>query len=92
MALGLCFSGRRGRIAIGVFLIGQGIGVVWMHPFGLSYYNAMVGGLPGARALGLELTYWSDAIDDVLLDRLAQTARRGTRRPWRRPSLPSKAS
>ena len=43
------FSGRRGRIAIGAFLISQAVGVVGMHPFGLSYYNAFVGGLPGAR-------------------------------------------
>ena len=48
-----------------------------MHPFGLSYYNMLVGGLPGARALGLELTYWSDAIDNVLLDRLAREAQPG---------------
>ena len=42
------------------------------YPFGLSYYNALVGGLPGAERLGLEVTYWSDAVDDVLLDRLAR--------------------
>ena len=43
-----------------------------MHPFGLSYYNALVGGLPGAERLGLELTYWGDAVDRVLLDRLVR--------------------
>ena len=48
-----------------------------MHPFGLSYYNALVGGLPGAERLGLELTYWSDAIDNVLLDRLARDGAAG---------------
>jgi 4-amino-4-deoxy-L-arabinose transferase-like glycosyltransferase len=69
--------GRRGRIVIGGLLIGQGFAVVAMHPFGLSYYNMMVGGLPGARAMGLEVTYWSDAVDRVLLDRLAREARPG---------------
>jgi 4-amino-4-deoxy-L-arabinose transferase-like glycosyltransferase len=69
--------GRRGRIVIGALLIGQGFGVVAMYPFGLSYYNMLAGGLPGARALGLELTYWSDAIDNELLDRLAREARPG---------------
>jgi len=44
------------------------------HPFGLSYYNLLVGGLPGAERLGLELTYWGDAVDGVLLDRLARVA------------------
>ena len=71
-------TGRRGRIALGAILLAQGFGVVSMHPFGLSYYNALVGGLPGAKRLGLELTYWSDAIDQVLLDRLAREAQPGS--------------
>ena len=58
-------------------MAGQGYGVVALHPFGLSYYNAMVGGLPGAERLGLELTYWGDAVDGVLLDRLAREATPG---------------
>ena len=48
-----------------------------LHPFGLSYYNLLIGGLPGAERLGLELTYWSDAVDRVLLDRLAAEIRPG---------------
>ena len=31
-----------------------------IHPFELSYFNLFVGGLPGARKLGLESTYWND--------------------------------
>lgn len=69
-------TANRRRLLAG-FLACQGVGVVWMHPFGLSYYNALVGGLPGAERLGLELTYWGDAVDDVLLDRLADEARPG---------------
>ncbi|WZO99061.1 glycosyltransferase family 39 protein [Isosphaeraceae bacterium EP7] len=57
--------------------LAQGYGVVALHPFGLSYYNALVGGLPGAQRLGLELTYWGDAVDRVLLDRLAAEAKPG---------------
>lgn len=67
-------TSRRGRILLGGILAAQAIGVISMHPFGLSYYNAIVGGLPGAKWLGLEVTYWSDAIDRVLLDRLAREA------------------
>jgi 4-amino-4-deoxy-L-arabinose transferase-like glycosyltransferase len=69
------------RIALRVILIalmaGQGYGVLAFHPFGLSYYNVLVGGLPGAERLGLELTYWGDAVDGVLLDELASSAQRG---------------
>jgi 4-amino-4-deoxy-L-arabinose transferase-like glycosyltransferase len=58
-------------------LLAQAYGVVALHPFGLSYYNLLVGGLPGAERLGLELTYWGDAVDRVLLDRLARAAPAG---------------
>ena len=63
----------RGLLVLGLLL--QGVGVVWFHPFGLSYYNVLVGGLPGAERLGLELTYWGDSIDGILLDRLADEVR-----------------
>jgi hypothetical protein len=67
--------GRRPLRGICVlFLVAQSWGVTQMAPFWLSYYNAMVGGLPGAEKLGLELTYWTDAIDPVLLERLTKTA------------------
>lgn len=72
------FDGRLlGRTALVGFVLAQGFGVVATHPFGLSYFNALVGGLPGAERLGLEPTYWGDAIDPVLLDDLARRARPG---------------
>jgi 4-amino-4-deoxy-L-arabinose transferase-like glycosyltransferase len=70
-------AGRKGHMALVVLLVGQCYGVVAFHPFGLSYYNLLVGGLPGAERLGLELTYWGDAVDGPLLDRLAAEARKG---------------
>ncbi len=65
---------RQGRVVLIGFVLAQATGVVWLHPFGLSYYNLLVGGLPGAERLGLELTYWGDAVDGVLLQRLADRA------------------
>ena len=70
-------SGRTSRLGLVGLVVCQGYGVVALHPFGLSYYNALVGGLPGAERLGLELTYWGDAVDRPLLDRLAREARVG---------------
>jgi len=32
-----------------------------VHPFGMSYYNCLIGGLHGAAAKGMEPTYWGDA-------------------------------
>jgi 4-amino-4-deoxy-L-arabinose transferase-like glycosyltransferase len=63
--------GRGRRLLLLGLLLAQGYGTVALHPFGLSYYNLMVGGLPGAERLGLELTYWNDAVDRVLLNGLA---------------------
>jgi 4-amino-4-deoxy-L-arabinose transferase-like glycosyltransferase len=70
-------SGRRWRVGWILLLIGQAYGVVMIHPFGLSYYNLLVGGLPGAEKLGLELTYWDDAVNAPLLDELARRAKPG---------------
>lgn len=69
---------RIGRFVLAGALLGQAYGVGMMHPFGLSYYNLLVGGLPGAEKLGLELTYWGDAVDRVLLDELARRADKGS--------------
>jgi 4-amino-4-deoxy-L-arabinose transferase-like glycosyltransferase len=64
-------SGRVPRLVLAGVLLAQGYGTMALHPFGLSYYSLMVGGLPGAERLGLELTYWNDAVDRVLLKGLA---------------------
>jgi len=33
-----------------------------IHPYYLSYYSPVVGGLPGAERLGLEITYWGECL------------------------------
>jgi 4-amino-4-deoxy-L-arabinose transferase-like glycosyltransferase len=70
-------AGQRWRIVLAGLILCQGYGVVMIHPFGLSYYNLLVGGLPGAERLGLELTYWGDAVNRPLLDELASRAKLG---------------
>lgn len=70
-------ASRWGRGVLVVVFLAQGYGMVALHPFGLSYHNLLVGGLPGAERLGLELTYWGDAVDPVLLDELARRAQPG---------------
>lgn len=63
--------------ALGVALAAQSWGVIRLHPFQLSYYNALVGGLPGAARHGLELTYWGDAVNNDLLAGLAARVQPG---------------
>ena len=50
---------------------------VWLYaPQWLSYYSLLIGGLPGAEAVGMEPTYWWDALDGDVLDWLhAHTAK-----------------
>lgn len=68
---------RAGRVTLAVLMVGQGFGTASMHPFGLSYYNMLAGGLAGADRLGLETTYWGDAVDRVLLDELTRRVKPG---------------
>ncbi|HUT15952.1 MAG TPA: glycosyltransferase family 39 protein [Anaerolineae bacterium] len=39
---------------------------VELHPYELSYYSEAVGGLSGARRLGLETTFWCESYKDCL--------------------------
>jgi Dolichyl-phosphate-mannose-protein mannosyltransferase len=49
------------------------IGLAVYHPFELSYYNRFVGGLPGASARGLEITYFMEALTPEFLHYLNRT-------------------
>jgi 4-amino-4-deoxy-L-arabinose transferase-like glycosyltransferase len=69
--------GTWGRALLAGAVVAQGYGLFSIHPFELSYYNALMGGLRGAERMGLELTYWGDAVDDRLLDELARRAAPG---------------
>lgn len=71
-------SYRIGPPVLALLLLSQCYGTLTLHPFGLSYYNALTGGLRGAEKLGLELTYWGDAVDHVLLDRLSAEIQPGS--------------
>jgi 4-amino-4-deoxy-L-arabinose transferase-like glycosyltransferase len=77
LGFGACWDrakARWSRAALALLLAAQGAGVLLLHPFQLSYYNALIGGVKGAERLGLELTYWGDAIDERLLDQLVAAA------------------
>ncbi|MCD5401372.1 glycosyltransferase family 39 protein [candidate division NPL-UPA2 bacterium] len=44
--------------------------LVSIRPYYLSYYNSLVGGVRGARELGMETTYWGDTMTQTVLDYL----------------------
>ena len=44
--------------------------LVSIRPYYLSYFNSLVGGVRGARKLGMETTYWGDTLTQTVLDYL----------------------
>ncbi|MFB3895080.1 MAG: ArnT family glycosyltransferase [bacterium] len=54
-------------VLIVIFLLPL-IAIGTYHPYQLSYYNEVVGGLRGATRLGFETTYWGDVIGQPELD------------------------
>jgi len=49
------------------------------HPYELSYYNELIGGLRGAAARGMEVTYWYDVAGRPLLEAMRAHIPKGSR-------------
>ncbi|HEY2157524.1 MAG TPA: glycosyltransferase family 39 protein [Isosphaeraceae bacterium] len=62
--------GRWGKALVAAAIAEGAASVALMMPVPLSYYSPLVGGLPGAARLGMEPTYYWDALSDAALDRL----------------------
>lgn len=56
--------GRWGKAVVAAAIAEGAVSVAVMMPFLLSYYSPAVGGLPGAAGLGMEPTYYWDALTD----------------------------
>lgn len=54
-------------LALALALGESGLGITRVYPYTDSYYSVAVGGLPGAEKLGLELTYYWDAMGPEFL-------------------------
>jgi 4-amino-4-deoxy-L-arabinose transferase-like glycosyltransferase len=66
--------GRRYAAVVGLVVVfgGSATSLAWYAPQWLSYYNVLIGGLPGAVAMGMEPTYYWDGLDRDVLDWLHQ--------------------
>jgi hypothetical protein len=69
--------GRWGRVVIAAALAEGAVSIALMMPVPLSYYSPLVGGLPGATRLGMEPTYYWDALTGEALDWLNTHTRPG---------------
>jgi hypothetical protein len=73
-------AGWRRRLRYGALTLvyaGSFSSLLWYAPQWLSYYNVLIGGLPGATAAGLEPTYYWDALDRSTLAWLGGNTNRG---------------
>jgi len=69
--------GRWAKAAIAAALLEGLITIVVMMPVPLSYFSPLVGGLPGATALGMEPTYYWDALSPEARRWLAENTQPG---------------
>lgn len=61
--------GHRARTWLIVLIfLGSASSLFWYAPQWLSYYNLVIGGLPGATRAGMEPTYYWDSLDHEVLD------------------------
>lgn len=59
----------RGLLVVGLAILLLApplVSIIRLHPYELSYYSEIVGGLPGAIRLGLETTFWCESYKDCL--------------------------
>jgi len=50
-------------VLLGLALAEPALAIVRLHPYQASYYNALVGGLPGAERRGLEMSLMKEALN-----------------------------
>ncbi len=60
-----------------ILFLGSGTSLVCYAPQWLSYYNLLIGGLPGATRAGMEPTYFWDSLDGDTLAWLAANTKQG---------------
>lgn len=73
------FSPGLSVAALATFLAVQSYGLFALAPAWLSYYNLTLGGLAGAKRIGLPVTYWGDGVTRELLADVAGRVPRGSR-------------
>lgn len=79
----LWYSGRKffspqRMLVIAIYMFSV-FNLVCFAPQWLSYYNILIGGLPGAKRAGMEPTYYWDALDSEVLDWINRNTPEGSK-------------
>lgn len=75
----LCVGERMTKWVLIVAFLPPAAQLASIHPYYLSFYSELVGGLRGAYHLGFEPTYWQDAITGPVLDYMNHELPSGSR-------------
>ena len=78
----ISIAGQRRQLMVsGVLLLylGSATSLIFYNPQWLSYYNLLIGGLPGAKAVGMEPTYYWDGLDRTVLNWLNENTDRNSK-------------
>ena len=76
-------------ILLFILILPSSVFYVQHHPFYLSYYNQLAGGIRGSKELGMETTYWCDALTKDFLTVINETIPEGnTLQPLSMPVEP----
>lgn len=70
-------AGRRTLVLMG-FLLLQTVGLWTLSPCYLSYYNLLIGGVPGGNELGMETNSWGDSLTRTLWEEVVRTVPKGS--------------
>jgi 4-amino-4-deoxy-L-arabinose transferase-like glycosyltransferase len=72
--------GVPGAWAVAVlFVASQAGGTLLYGPYGLSYYNRLIGGLKGAERNGFDVTFWGEPADFTMLEYINDHAAQGAK-------------
>jgi hypothetical protein len=69
---------RPALLVLALLMASQSVGLIRLHPLGLSYYNLLTGGLGGAFRMGFEPTYWGDSFTRSFLLKAAEQLPEGS--------------
>lgn len=59
-------------VSAGLLVVSQIVTCYLIHPYQLEYYSLTAGGIRGAHHIGLETTYWCDAMTPDFISNLAR--------------------
>jgi len=68
---------KKNKFLLYLLLLPSFFSLLRVHPYYLSYYNCLVGGVKGAWERGMEITYWGESINENIFKYLNSFSKKG---------------